>query len=278
MPSRVIRESYCRSRSLTKCSPDTQDRFPRFWLYPDDWGCFEIDIDVMKGWLYPLRHDVTPNDIARHLKEFEQNGMLFTWIEDQKKYGFFVNWFKHQSIREAKRHKRRTSSPPKDALAKYNAQFELPPSATNCQQLPENPYLNLNPNLNPKKTSCSRNSKPEFLERVEKLKSLILQNNPSAIVKPNDWANNVRLMVERDKRTLEQIDAVIEWSQGDDFEKTNVLSMGKLRHRFDSLTMKMKRAKRGRESNICPACHKPMADQGDHWFCSDCRQKYKKEA
>ena len=127
-----------------------------------------------------------------------------------------------------------------------------------------------------KKTSCSRNSKPEFLERVEKLKSLILQNNSSAIVKPNDWANNVRLMVERDKRTLEQIDAVIEWSQGNDFEKTNVLSMGKLRERFDSLTMKMKRAKRGRESNICPACRKLMADCFDHWYCGDCRQKHKK--
>lgn len=117
---------------------------------------------------------------------------------------------------------------------------------------------------------------PLFLQRAEKLKTFILQNNPSAKVKDSGWGDIVRLMVERDKRTLEQIDAVIEWSQGDDFEKTNVLSMKKIRERFDSLTMKMKRAKRGRESNICPACHKPMADQGDHWFCSDCRQKYKK--
>ncbi|MBE9572954.1 MAG: hypothetical protein IMF11_20205 [Proteobacteria bacterium] len=82
---------------------------------------------------------------------------------------------------------------------------------------------------------------PDFLQRAEKLKTLILQNNLSAKVRDSKWENIVRLMVERDKRTLEQIDAVIEWSQGHEFEKTVVLSMGKLRERFDSLTMKMKR-------------------------------------
>lgn len=120
----------------------------------------------------------------------------------------------------------------------------------------------------------------DFLKRAEKLKILILQNNPSAKVKESGWGDIVRLMVERDKRTLAAIDQVIEWSQGDDFEKTNVLSMGKLRERFDSLTMKMKRGERGRESGICPDCKKPMAKDGKLdapvWFCTDCKRRYKR--
>ena len=94
-----------------------------------------------------------------------------------------------------------------------------------------------------KPSSCSRNSKPEFLERVEKLKSLILQNNPNAKPKTADWANNVRLMVERDKRTLADIDEIIEFSQKDSFWKTNVLSMGAVKKQFDKLTMQMKQVK-----------------------------------
>ena len=89
----------------------------------------------------------------------------------------------------------------------------------------------------PKKKTIS----PDFLQRAEKLKPLILQNNPSAIVKDLKWGDIVRLMVERDKRTLEEIDELIEFSQEHEFEKTVVLSMGKIRERFDSLTMKMKR-------------------------------------
>jgi hypothetical protein len=128
----------------------------------------------MKGWLYPLRQDVTPNDIARHLKEFEDNGMLFTWVEDQKKYGFFLNWFKHQSIREAKRHKRKTSAPPEEGLTKYKARFELPPPATDCQQLPENPFPNpyLNPNPNPKENQSPPSATPIFQQIKDRYKTL----------------------------------------------------------------------------------------------------------
>jgi len=36
---------------------------------------------------------------------------------------------------------------------------------------------------------------------------------------------------------------MIEWSQRDDFWKTNILCMSKLRKQFDQLTMKMKRGK-----------------------------------
>lgn len=83
----------------------------------------------------------------------------------------------------------------------------------------------------------------EQMELAELLLSLIKQNNPNyRMVGPIEkWANEVRLMVERDKRTLEQIRQIIEWSQQDSFWKTNILSMSKLRKQFDQLTMHKKR-------------------------------------
>lgn len=69
----------------------------------------------------------------------------------------------------------------------------------------------------------------------------ILKNNPNH-KEPNlqKWSNDIRLMIERDNRTLEQIKYLIDWVQQDSFEMSNVLSTDKLRKRFDQLAMKVK--------------------------------------
>lgn len=93
---------------------------------------------------------------------------------------------------------------------------------------------------NNKKPSC-----PKFeicdLEIAEYLFRKILDNNPQA-KKPNleVWASEVRLMREKDKRTIEQIQYLINWSQNDSFWKTNILSTSKLRSKFDQLVIRCK--------------------------------------
>ena len=55
-----------------------------------------------------------------------------------------------------------------------------------------------------------------------------------------NWANDVRLMMERDKRTEKQIAYVIDWCQSNSFWKSNILSISKLRERFDQLVIQIK--------------------------------------
>lgn len=86
------------------------------------------------------------------------------------------------------------------------------------------------------------------LSLSELLKNKILENNPKALVKENQinqWTETVRLMIDMDKRTESEIKMVIEWCQLDSFWKTNVLSMGKLREKFDQLWLKMKGEQNG---------------------------------
>ncbi|SDI14951.1 hypothetical protein SAMN05192534_12330 [Alteribacillus persepolensis] len=73
----------------------------------------------------------------------------------------------------------------------------------------------------------------------------ILENNPSH-KKPNleKWADDIRKMMEIDKRTEEQIRYLIDWVQKDDFEMVNVLSPSKMRKRFDQLVIKVKKSKK----------------------------------
>jgi hypothetical protein len=69
----------------------------------------------------------------------------------------------------------------------------------------------------------------------------ILSNNPD-YKEPNlqSWANDVRLMMERDNRTEEQISYLMDWVQNDSFWKTNILSVSKLREKYDQLVMRVK--------------------------------------
>ena len=75
---------------------------------------------------------------------------------------------------------------------------------------------------------------------AEFLLSRIRDNIPN-LKQPNldSWANEIRLMVDRDHREENDIHVVIDWCQHDSFWKANILSAKKLREKFDQLTAKM---------------------------------------
>ena len=52
------------------------------------------------------------------------------------------------------------------------------------------------------------------------------------------WANEIRMMREIDKRTLEQICALFQWANADSFWCSNILSPKKLREKWDQLAVR----------------------------------------
>jgi hypothetical protein len=80
------------------------------------------------------------------------------------------------------------------------------------------------------------------IELTNHLLTRILENTPT-FKHPNiaKWAEQVRLMRERDGRTEQQILYLIDWSQNSEFWKANILSTRKLREKFDVLVAQAKR-------------------------------------
>jgi len=79
---------------------------------------------------------------------------------------------------------------------------------------------------------------------------LMLKNNPrSSIIKnltekqQKTWIDACRLMREKDERTPQEVEAIIRFSQSDEFWKSNILSMPKLREKFDQLWLKARKSK-----------------------------------
>jgi len=82
------------------------------------------------------------------------------------------------------------------------------------------------------------------LKLSDKLISLIKRNKPDYVFRSKDyrekWATQARYMIDIDKRDLATIEKVMEWALSDSFWMKNILSMQKLREKFDMLEMKYK--------------------------------------
>lgn len=83
--------------------------------------------------------------------------------------------------------------------------------------------------------------KPEHVAMLDLLDSLIEANGSKKPTRNKKNIDAVRLMVERDGRTLQDIEGAIRWSQNDEFWRGNILSMSKLREQFDKLRLAAQR-------------------------------------
>lgn len=136
---------------------------------------------------------------------------------------------------------------------------------TNEQQMNTNKNVKNVKNSNTRKQVYEDDSIYIMLAKyfVEQIK----QNNPN-FKEPNyqKWADDIRLMIERDNRTEEQIKYLMKWVQQDDFEMANVLSPSKLRKRFDQLVLKVKAQKqKNKVEHSIPTRTEIDFNEGEDW-------------
>lgn len=92
MPKRLLDSSLFGSPSLAQCSPRAQDAFPRFILLADDFGCFHANARVLLGRGWPLREDVTEDEIRAWMEEYIAAGMLRAWEDQGRVYAYLTGW------------------------------------------------------------------------------------------------------------------------------------------------------------------------------------------
>ena len=174
---------------------------------------------------------VSIQNVRTALKRFEKYGFLTNESTNKNRLITIVNWGVYQE---------------KDK--------EVTRELTGNQQA-TNKQLTTNKNVRMKE--CKNNNKRHKYEicdmrLAELFFNKILENNPNH-KKPNfeKWAQEIRLMRERDKRSEEQIEYLINWTQNHEFWHANILSPTKLRKQFDTLVMQIKRDHQSK-SNVTP--------------------------
>jgi hypothetical protein len=89
------------------------------------------------------------------------------------------------------------------------------------------------------------------------LKTEIRRNKPDFRITPaqeRKWEQTADRMIQLDHRNYERIADLIRWAQRDEFWMSNILSMDKLREKFDALELKMELTTGGHRAQA------PMAD------------------
>lgn len=188
-------------------------KFPVKW----DWGGQEITLNpgqfITGRKKIAEQTGINENKVQRGLKKFEKCHMIEQQTNNRSRLITIVSWDMHQESERQMNNQRTTSE----------------------QQV--------NTNKESKKEESKNKTYSE--DSIEfRIANFLYQNilkNKSDFKKPNlqKWADDSRLMLERDKRNIETVKKLIVWVQKDEFEMKNVQSVAKLRNRFDNLEMKM---------------------------------------
>ena len=240
---RMIDKRVGNSKKLGK----TSDKAARlyFMIYPhlDSEGRIAFDdLDDLKIEIIPYLKGWGIKKIGVALNELADIELIILYPNKQKIAMQFEKFEDFQTIRKDREAPSKIK-PPRGTL-EYSGVYRISPAL----------ILILIPSL-----SLNKESKPSCLEKVpneidikltQLLIDLMLQNDPKShiiksltIKRQEDWINQCRLLREKDERNEREIEMIIRWSQQDNFWKANILSMPKLREKFDQLWLKAKKEK-----------------------------------
>lgn len=103
MPNRIIREQCRTSPTLAKLSSDAERLFWRLTTFADDYGRFEADVETVRGACFPrLLSFFTNRRVTHCLSALKDAGAIVLYRVEDREYGQFANWQKHQRIRAEK--------------------------------------------------------------------------------------------------------------------------------------------------------------------------------
>lgn len=222
---RIVLKQICQSRKLTNLKTDGA-RLLYTWLIPnvDANGCFSGDPEVIKGQIF-TRLKKSAKTIQIYLDDLSNQGLVILYEANGDKFLCIPDFVdKQPSLNPNKEAKTTIPMPTPDQLQ------------SNSRVTP--------PKVKVSKVKVNKEYSPNSVEfRLSLfLLSLIRERKPD--FKHPDlqkWCVHINRMIHRDNRAIENIEAVIRWSQDDDFWQNNILSTEKLRKQFDKLELKMNR-------------------------------------
>lgn len=93
--------------------------------------------------------------------------------------------------------------------------------------------------LNPSSDAAS--PRPDVERLCTLLADLVEQNGSKRPTITERWRSACRLLIDTDQRTETQVEAAIRWCQADEFWRSNVMAMPKLREKYDQLRLSVSR-------------------------------------
>lgn len=114
----------------------------------------------------------------------------------------------------------------------------------------DSPSLPLSKNSKELHTRTSENIRRDDVERLcEFLADKIEQNGSRRPTITKAWRDAARLMLDKDAIPFDMVKGAIQWSQNHEFWRSNILSMPKLREKYDQLRLQAERGNGNRSES-----------------------------
>ena len=200
---------------------------------------------------------IATKTVQRYLKDLEEKGILLTCNLNKLKFDR-TKWYaidyneldkltnalgqSDQMEGDSQDQRKGTDSPVENGTPSPLQKGTDSPEQ--YHRLPETTHKTTTENSGKSKSPSHESNKKFTPDSVEYQLAMYLfdkikQNNPAHLdlteSQKQKWADHIRLMIERDKRTPKQIHNMIDWCQADDFWRQNILSTAKLRKQYDTM-------------------------------------------
>ena len=254
---RTTKPEFFRSPDTLKVDFPVRIFYQALWCWADDFGVGETNINGLLGFAFgddDVIYDrelgefraVTAQDVRRFCADVARAfGTVFYTVRGRRYYAI-PSWEKHQKTE--RRTERRRHPGPDDPDA--TPDLRILDGADSAPQLRRESGAESALEQGNRGTGEQGKEKPsssedaptaEVVELCDYLADRIEANGSKRPTVTAGWLRACRLMIERDGRTPEQIRRAIDWCQADGFWRANILSMPKLREKFDTLRLQASR-------------------------------------
>ena len=262
MRIRSIKPEFWRSDDVAALPLSARLLFIGLWSYVDDNGVGSDKVSSIAADLFAPDLEVDPTETFRRVSvdsaSLENRGLIVRYEVAGKPLLYITKWESHQLVKNPSLgHK--YPLPPGELVA---AALTLPrPSGDSTETLGtgtgEQGNRGTGEQGNGGEGTGEQNSSSEVAIATTRpdvdylcnlLADLIAENGSKRPTPGKGWHDSARLLIDKDGRTLEQVEAAIRWSQANAFWKSNILSMPKLREKYDTLRLQAQREQQDTES------------------------------
>jgi hypothetical protein len=256
---RTIKPEFFTSLTVADLTPEQRLTFIGLWTHADDEGRCVDDARLIKAAVWPL-DDRTAADVEADLRALTESSLITRYTLTRKSYIAVSGWREHQRINRPTKSKypapeqgKQAPTPPPtsgndDSRSTHTQLTEDSPQERNREQGTGNREPS------PSETAPRLPDPTPDRDDVERLcahlADRIEANGSKRPTITKAWRTAARLMLDKDGRTEEQVHGAIDWCQDSEFWRSNVLSMPKLRDKYDTLRLQATRPTAG--GNVVP--------------------------
>lgn len=258
---RSLKPEAFQSETLGLVSVHAERTFFGMSTQADDRGRLRHKPVIINADLWAYRPTHTPDDLSEELEQLEAEGLVCVYVGcDGREYLHLVTWDEHQKIDRPSRSRLPLCPVHTVNLATSEADYcgrhEGPCPNDGPQHIlasPREPSMqdlgSRTVDLGPTTSSSAiadaitdDDARPELLALCEHLADRIEANGSRRPRIGKRWLTAARLLLDTDGRSPDQVRAAIDWSQTDQFWRSNILSMPKLREKYDQLRLAAQRS------------------------------------